>query len=397
MRATTYCYPWDIARLGVQTTLSQIQDDGFDAIDLAATYHPIDSLSPREGFRLFSDARGAVYFPARQERYGRIKPKVHSAELAAAWLQSAEHAAKIGLGLNAWTITLFQPWIRDVHEDCARVLPSGDASGSGVCAANPDVRDYVTTLCADISDQFGIDLVRLEGIMPHTFDLDWLRPRSLVTISPTVRTLSSLCFCSACTARAAAGGLDLERIRRTVNETIAAEIAGQPGGEDRALALAADAELTAFAENHVRASIGLVRDVADRIGGSGRVAVNAITPYRSLLGDEREDVLLRGFIDAASQTGLNVLDLAGNKRVAALNAGMDHPREMSALYVTIRNPTVTSAAMLAQTGADKIVQNLQAAVDLGVTEFSLYSYGILPDADVQAFIAAVRQLQPVQA
>lgn len=108
-------------------------------------------------------------------------------------------------------------------------------------------------------------------------------------------------------------------------------------------------------------------------------------------------MLLRGFIDAASQTGLNVLDLAGNKRVAALNAGMDHPREMSALYVTIRNPTVTSAAMLAQTGADKIVQNLQAAVDLGVTEFSLYSYGILPDADVQAFIAAVRQLQPVQA
>jgi hypothetical protein len=108
MRVTTYAYPWDLANLGVETTLKRIADEGIDAVDLAATYHPIDSLSPRGGPRLFSNGRGAVYFPARPERYGRIRPLVHSPGLAAVWPQVARLAPSLGLGLNAWTVTLFQ-------------------------------------------------------------------------------------------------------------------------------------------------------------------------------------------------------------------------------------------------------------------------------------------------
>ncbi len=192
MRVTTYAYPWDLGRLGVERSLADIAAHGIAAIDLASTYHPIDSLSPRHGAHVFSDARGAVYFPARPERYGAITPLVHSPELAATWTEVVERAPDFDLTINAWTVVLFQPWIRDRHPDCARVFPSGDRSGSGVCPANDDVREYYAGLCADIVDRFGLDMIRLEGIIPTSFDLDWLRPRVL-TRSPPWPRRSSRC------------------------------------------------------------------------------------------------------------------------------------------------------------------------------------------------------------
>ena len=63
-------------------------------------------------------------------------------------LRSARHGHRspaqpltLGLGINAWTVVLYQPWIVDAYPDCARVLASGDPIGAGVCAANEDVRE----------------------------------------------------------------------------------------------------------------------------------------------------------------------------------------------------------------------------------------------------------------
>src|SRR5207245_4639489 len=135
--------------------------------------------------------------------------------------------------VNAWTVTLYQPWIVCGHPDCARVLPGGDPVGSGVCPANDDVRDYLATLCADIVDQFGVSMIRLEGIMPAAYDYGWLRPRVLISVSPLARELLALCFCASCTGRAAAAGLDVERLRRTVNDVIAAELSEGRGASNQ--------------------------------------------------------------------------------------------------------------------------------------------------------------------
>lgn len=394
MRTTTYCYPWDLQRLGVAPTLDEIAGHGFDAIDLAANYHPIDAFSPRGGLDLFSDGRGAVYFPARDSQYQRIRPFIHSPEVARAWPEAANAAARIGLDLNSWTIALFQPWIRDAYPDCARVMPWGSRSGSGVCAANADVRDYVAALCGDLAEQFGVSLFRLEGVMSHAFDLDWLRPRNLVTIPPLARTLSNLCFCDSCKARARSKSIDVAALQARVVGMIEAEIAGGPDGEGRAAALADDAELIAFAQSHVRASIELVQQVVSRVGHSARVSCNAVTPYRSLLGESLDNALLVGFIQAATQIDGNVLNPVGNKLAAELNAATPYPRPLSALYVTVRNPTLTSPAQLAEAGADRMQENLQATADTGVRELALYNFGLLPDSDVQAFMNAVGQLNP---
>ena len=101
----------------------------------------------------------------------------------------------LGLAVNAWTVTLFQPWIIDAHPECARVLPGGDRSGSGVCPANEDVREYFAVLCDDIVDQFDVSMIRLEGIITRTYDFDWLRPRVVVSVPPVARELLAVCFC----------------------------------------------------------------------------------------------------------------------------------------------------------------------------------------------------------
>ena len=181
-------------------------------------------------------------------------------------------------------------------------------------------------------------------------------------------------------------------MQRRVTGTIEAEIAGAPGGEERASQIAGDTDIIALMECHVGASIALVEHVVARVGDSARVACNAVTPYRSILGSERDDALLTGFILAATQIDGNVLNPAGNRLVGELNARIAQPRLLSALHVTIRNPTLTSAAQLAESGEDRLLQNLQATADAGVRELALYNYGLLPDCDVRAFMSAVGQL-----
>jgi hypothetical protein len=394
VRLTSYTYPWDIARLGVAATLGRMAEHGIQGVDLAAAYHPIDALSPLNGAHLFSEGRGAVYFPVRLERYGRIKPQVHSPEVSRAWPDAARAVSAAGMELNAWIVTLFQPWIRDAYPDCSRILPSGDRSGSDVCPSHEAVREYVSHLSADVAEQFDVGLVRLEGVTPHLFDLDWLRPRVMVDVPPLARTLLNLCFCGGCVRKAEAGGLDAAYIRCMVNDTIEAEIEDgrSDASADRAEELAADASVRAFAALHVQSGIDLVRAVRGALSGRAKISVNASTPYGALIGAEAETALLAQFIDAADQIAMHPANPTGNERVAGLNAQIGAPRDISMLFARIRAPGAPGSAGGA--GAAQMERDLQEAAVRGADEITLYTFGLLRDHDVSEFVGQVRRAFP---
>jgi len=395
MRTTTYCYPWDLARLGVEETLDRISGEGFDAIDLAGTYHPIDSISPREGFHYFHSARGGVFFPASGQGYGRIKPAVHAdRSVTAAWPRAADYSAKVGLDLNSWTITLFQPWIRDAYPDTARVRLGGELNGSGVCAANEDVRAYLAALCADISGQFGTAVLRLEAVLPYAADFDWMRPRVMVAIPPFAKALSSMCFCGSCQARGKTAGLDVEAIRAKALTYISSAIEAGSDITDQKAAIAADAEVTAFAELHVRASIELIRLVDTSVGGKSVLATNVGNPYRELLGEARNAALYREFLDAVGQVDLSPADPAENLLTATLNAELPTPHLLSTLCTVSRlpEPTVVTPAQRVAARGGKL-PGLQDEVDRGTREFSLYNYGLITEAEVSIFRDAIAALK----
>jgi hypothetical protein len=398
MRVTTYAYPWDLATIGVESALREMADVGIEGIDLAASYHPIDALAPRgPAARYFTSARGGVFFPARLERYGRIVPSLGASEVCAVWPQVADRAAAVGIDLNAWVVTLFQPWIVDAHPDCARVLAAGDRSGSGACPANDDVREYCATLCADVVDQFGVGVVRLEGILPQMWDLDWLRPRVLVDVSPLARELLALCFCPSCERRGTAAGLDVARVRSRVNDRIVAELARGPASSDagRSGDLVDDAELQAYAASFVRAATELARQVRDGLatGGATLISSSASTPFRALLGDA-EGALLVELIDEIDQ----VVVLAGSgphaQRTSELAAQASTPKELAMLVARLRVPGSGAPTSTSAAGAGAVSRELQDAIDLQAAEMGLYNYGLLRESDVREFLDAVHAAFP---
>jgi hypothetical protein len=385
MRLNTYAYPWDLARLGVGSVLDELAGLGFDGVDLAATYHPIDALSPRgDAAWLFSNARGAVHFPARGERYGRIRPVTSSAEVCAAWPEVATRARDLGLAVNAWTVTLFQPWILDAHPDCARVLPGGGPSGSGVCPANDDVREYVAALCADMTDLLGPATIRLEAPITQSYDFDWLRARVLVAVSPLARALFALCACDTCTGRADDAGLDHVRLHRLVNESILTELAaGRDGDPELAVRLAADAELQAYAAQQARATTELVRATAEHVRvavgeGAPGFATTLTTPFGPLLGDAEDAVLteLATVVDTVTLMPGN----PASARIAGLAHAASPPPAIDMLVSPGRQPREPGEQPPA----------FAEAKQLGVGELGLYNYGLLRDRDVRGFVDAFR-------
>lgn len=402
IRTTAYAYPWDVARLGADAVLDDLSALGMAGIDLAATYHPIDALSPRDpggAARLFTSPRGAVHFPARPERYGRIVPSLHpDASVRAAWPAVAEAAAARELAVNAWTVVLFQPWICDAHPDCARVLPSGDPVGPILCPASPHVQEYVANLCADLADQIPIHTLRLEMASSPVFDYGWLRPRILVEVPPLARQLLTLCFCASCTRRGADAGIDVERVRRDVNRAVAEELGGMAPPEPqlaagRAAGLAADDELHAFAVQHEAATVELVRAAVSRIGGERpRVSTMVNAPFSLLVGDVERD-LVADLVGAVDQVLVfPSADLARAERVAQVAARVEPPVGLAVFVVPVSLGGLAGWPAPAAGEGDRVRAELRLASRFALEEVNIYNYGLLRDRDVRELVTAIGEV-----
>jgi hypothetical protein len=402
IRTTTYAYPWDVARLGPEAVIGDLADKGIAALDLAATYHPIDALSPRGGVHLYSSPRGAVHFPARADRYGKIVPTFDpDPGVRAAWPAVEQTASAHGVGLNSWTVLLFQPWIVDAHPECARTLPNGTPVGQVLCQASPDVQEYYANLCADLADQFDIGTLRLEMAAPPTFDYGWLRPRVLVELTPLARQLLAVCFCPSCQRRANAEGIDVERVRHLVESAIAAEADG-PGtpeaAADRSTAIAADPELHAYVVLHERATAELVHATVSLIEGPGRPRVSTIvnSPYDQLLGDDLVS-LAAGLVAEVDQILIFASADPSRTKLLADIAGED-PRSvgLATFLVPVDLGVLAGLGDNQDNGdaGDNVRRALRTTGAFGLEEVNIYNYGLLRDEDVTELLQTIREELP---
>ncbi len=400
MRLTAYTYPWDVARLGVTRVLEDLAASSIQAIDLAATYHPIDALSPRGVVpSLFSSPRGAVHFPACRWRYGDIQPLTSGTEVLSAWPQVAEQATAYGLEVNAWVVVLYQPWIVDQYPDCARVLPTGERIGSGVCAANDNVREYVATLCEDVVDQFPVTMVRLEGVAPSGYDYGWLRPRILVEVPPIARELLGLCFCASCVRKATAGGLDVEGIRGRALHAIAAAIANPDVAQanDFESGLHSDPELHAFVIQQEENGIELTGVIADRLPTEQRPKISSTltTCFPILLGEAKE-LLTKRFLSIVDQVLVGPSNASELARVAADLLATGESVGLATLLTPMSARfTGTGAAVATPIGSLRGAEQISAylrGIQIELEEIALYNFGLLRDSDVKSLVAAVTEV-----
>lgn len=385
---TVWTYPWDVSRLGVDAVLADIADHGIDGIDLAATYHPISALSPRgDSAHGFFCPRGAVFFPARPERYGRVKPMVwREAEVVGAWVDVAERLDSFGLELNAWTIALFQPWIAQDHPYTARVYADGARLDSGICICNPDVQEYFGSLIADMTEQFPIHLVKLEGMYPPAFDYGWTRRRVYFELTARQQRLLGLCFCESCIGLAAAHGLDVGAVRRAVLGALHIGDA-RPFGSTQL-----DAEVDAFASIAPAAAAQTVRDLAQRLEGAATAARLAVaSPFEGGgAGLPVEEVL-----DSVAGVLLANLraDPAAIRRAVATVKAADPAPQLECFVHPPFTPTAPGGIPhgIREDLADPAWRDdLRTCLDLGVERFSLYNYGLLTPATFDALVAVAK-------
>jgi hypothetical protein len=402
----TYLYPWDVARLGADAVLGRLGDLGLAGVDLAANYHSIESFSPLgDTPSFFLLPRGAVFFPARPERYGAVKPLVWpDPDVVGAWRSVADRIERHGLALDAWTIGLFQPWMAQDFPGTARELPTGQRIAAGVCPASVDVVEYLVALVGDLTDQFPVRSVNLEHTSALQFDHGWVRPRRLTHLSPASRWLLGRCFCASCEAAASAEGLDVHSLRRRILERIGRDCRDQslrlrPGspreGPGRADVppspeqaaeelLDEDEELAAYLRLERAATVRLVRSVADTLAGTG-TEVMAYVPFHDA---PRAETLPDAVAEAVTGVRLNpaivgVTPLAGVAEVVERTGRR------------LRRSAFAPGVGTEPIGPDELVSGgMLAALEETagiVDEIALYHYGLLPSEVFDALVGAARQ------
>ena len=285
-RLSVWAYPWDLADEGVDTALDWLAAHGFDAIDLCPNYHAISTFSPRSRSRSqFYSEQGAVYFPARADRYSRIKPALHSeTEVLAVYEQTARGAEARGMQLNAWVIGMFQPWLARAYPDTAVENVFGHRSFAATCPAHPDIQAYLPELLADLCDLYPVSGLTLENVGYPDFTYGWVRPRILVYMSAWTQFLAGLCFNEHSMSAARAHGVDPEEVRgnlaRELRESLEAPPDPSADHGDLAALVAercdADEEFRGYLESREQSAIGLVKAIRHalrrtdaRVGVSG--------------------------------------------------------------------------------------------------------------------------------
>ena len=274
-RLSVWAYPWDLADEGVAAALDWLRDAGFDAIELCPNYHAISTFAPRNlGRSIHYSEQGAVYFPARDERYGRIKPRVFDEpEVLGAYAQAAEHAPSRGIQLNAWVIGMFQPWMARTYPDTAVENAFGARSFATTCPASPDVQEYMAALVADLCDQYPVHGALLERAGHAEFAYGWVRERILIDVDPWTRFLAGMCLCEHCLTAARTHGVDAAAVREAVARELRDRLSRRQEFGDLEAMLAArvetDEEFRGYLESREQSATRLVEGVQRALRGTG--------------------------------------------------------------------------------------------------------------------------------
>ncbi|MCC2666012.1 MAG: hypothetical protein K0S35_3934 [Geminicoccaceae bacterium] len=274
-----YVYAWDLADEGLETVLGRIRPTGINTLTLAASYHAGKFLRPHGvGGKVYFPADGTVYFQARPERYGHIRPLVSPMVAEFDAFARLEQQAP-DLERVAWVVCCHNTPLGQQHPEFTSRNAFGDPYPYSLCPAHPAVRDYVVNLVADLVDRHDLAGVALEtpGWLPY--DHGFHHEFALVPLDRFAKSLLALCFADATCSAARAVGIDADRLQARTRELLERYL-----GADLALSEAlatewwlaevvSDPEFAAFLHWRCRVVADLVADVKAAVPAPTRLAV----------------------------------------------------------------------------------------------------------------------------
>lgn len=214
-----YTYAWDLAEEGVDAAVQEFQRLGLNTVTVAGSYHAGKFLRPHgsRGKVYFPDD-GTVYFQARPERYGAIKPVRNSLlDQSDVLRELTEHD---GIQTNVWLVLLHNSRLGMANPDACVQNVFGDRYIYSLSPSHPDARAYAVGLARDVSESYSISGISMEspGYAPYTHG--YHHEFSLVKNNRWLDSLLGLDFSPDAIRRANAVDIDAERLR----SQIAAEV-----------------------------------------------------------------------------------------------------------------------------------------------------------------------------
>jgi len=274
-----YAYAWDLADEGLDAALERIRPTGVNTITLAASYHAGKFLRPhgRSG-KVYFPKDGTVYFRARSERYGQIRPLINPlvedfdgfAELA----RAAPDFDRV-----AWVVCCHNTALGEAHPEVTARNAFGDPYPYSLCPAHPAVREYVVNLCADLADRHELAGLALEtpGWLPY--DHGFHHEFAMVPLDRWTKTLLALCFADSTRAAASAAGIDADRLQRAARQWLERYLAADHAVPEEMASewwladIIGDPEWVAFLDWRCRLVADLVAEVKAALPTETRLAV----------------------------------------------------------------------------------------------------------------------------
>jgi len=273
-----YAYPWDIADAGQDHAVERFASLGLDTVTIAGAYHAGKFLRPHgRGGKVYFPEDGSVYFQARSERYGEIKPLANSMLSRGDPLR--ELCGQSRLSVNVWLVLLHNSQLGLRHPEAAVANAFGDRYFYNLCPSAPDARAYAIALATDVADAYPVRGLSLEtpGFLPYAHG--YHHEFSLVRPNAWLDKQLGLCFCAHCQKGARRAGIDVETLRRRVAADIETYLAGDvdfPSDMAEAFWLAdvrSDGELKAFLDWRCNVVTSLVTEIRAAVREDAEVAV----------------------------------------------------------------------------------------------------------------------------
>jgi hypothetical protein len=387
-----YTYAWDLADEGLEVALGRIRPTGINTITLAASYHAGKFVRPHGvSGKVYFPKDGTVYFQARPERYGQIKPLINP--LVAEFDAFTELEKQVpDLDRVAWVVCCHNTPLGQLHPDLTARNAFGDPYPYSLCPAHPAVRDYVVNLCADLADRHDLAGIALEtpGWLPY--DHGFHHEFALLPLDRFAKTLLALCFAETTRHAAHAAGIDAERLQAKTRALLERYLEVDLAVPD-ALAtewwlaeVVSDPEFAAFLHWRCRVVADLVAAVKAALPATTRLAVipTVQRPPSACWLEGSDFSLLAGAADA-----LEVPAYQPSAEDAFLSAW--HVRERAGPDATLNFILRPSFPDLGN-GAETVAA-ARRLKEVGMAGLAFYNYGHLRLASLERIKAALAALE----
>jgi hypothetical protein len=373
-----YAYPWDVAEAGRDAALDRFAGLGLDTVTIAGAYHAGKFLRPhgRRG-KVYFPQDGTVYFSARPERYGEIKPLPNA--MLADGDQLRDLCGQSRLAVNVWLVLLHNTALGARHPEATVANAFGDRYVYSLCPSAPQARAYATALCADVAEAYPVRGLSLEtpGFLPyaHGYHHEFALNRPNVWLDNQL----GLCFCEHCRRGARAAGVDVETLRKRVAGDIEAYLGGDvdfPPDMAEAFWRAdtrSDGELRAFLDYRCDVVTSLAREIRASVRKDAEVAVIP-SVARPSAGAWYEGSDLAGLTEAAGVLEVCLYEPGAERVKADLFDVKRRLRGRGRLRAILRPAFPDFAAR------GDFIEAMRALGRAGVEDVAFYNWGHIRDA-----------------